>query len=142
VIEASKKSDKVRGLFSVFRANVPQLFVDLNRQQCETMGVNPKDVFDTLQVYLGSYYINDFNRFGRTWQVVAQASGPFRGDPDKVKLLKVRNSRGEMVPLGAVLRMKEIGGPINIGRYNMYPAAAILGATSDGVSSGQGIEEM
>jgi multidrug efflux pump len=142
VIEASKKSDKVRGLFSVFRANVPQLFVDLNRDQCQTMGVNPKDVFDTLQVYLGSYYINDFNRFGRTWQVVAQASGPFRNDPSKIKLLQVRNAQGNMVHLGAVLSVREKGGPINIGRYNMYPAAAILGDTKPGVSSGQGIEEM
>lgn len=129
-------------LFSVFRANVPQLFVDLNRDQCQTMGVNPKDVFDTLQVYLGSYYVNDFNLFGRTWQVVAQASGPFRDDPSKIKLLQVRNAQGNMVPLGAVLSVREVGGPINIGRYNMYPAAAILGSTEAGVSSGQGIEEM
>jgi multidrug efflux pump len=142
VIEASRTSDKVENLTCIFRANVPQLFADLNREQCQTMGVNPKDVFDTLQVYLGSYYVNDFNRFGRTWQVVLQASGPFRDDPSKVKLLKVRSNRGEMVPLGAVLSIREIGGPINIGRYNMYPAAAILGGTKPGVSSGQGIEEM
>jgi multidrug efflux pump len=132
----------VSSLFSIFRANVPQLYVDLNRDQCETMGVNPKDVFSTLQIYLGSFYVNDFNRFGRTWQVLIQASGPFRNDPNKIKLLKVRNAQGEMVPLGAVLSIREIGGPINIGRYNMYHAAAILGATEPGVSSGQGIEEM
>jgi multidrug efflux pump len=142
LIARSKQSDKVENLFSVFRANVPQLYADLNREQCQTMGVNPKDVFDTLQIYLGSLYVNDFNRFGRTWQVVVQASGPFRDDPEKIKLLKVRNARGEMVPLGAVLSIREIGGPINIGRYNMYPAAAILGGTKPGVSSGQGIEEM
>jgi len=129
-------------LFSVFRANVPQLFADINRDQCETMGVNPKDVFDTLQTYLGSLYVNDFNRFGRTWQVVVQATGSYRDDPAKIKLLKVRNNNGGMVPLGAVVRIREVGGPINIGRYNMYPAAAILGATEPGVSSGQGIEEM
>ena len=132
----------VSNLFSVFRANVPQLFVDLNRDQCQTMGVNPRDVFSTLQIYLGSLYVNDFNRFGRTWQVVVQASGPFRDDPNRIKLLKVRNAQGDMVPLGAVVGIREIGGPINIGRYNMYPAAAILGATEPGVSSGQGIEEM
>jgi multidrug efflux pump len=140
---AHAENRKVVGhLFSVFRANVPQLFVDLSRDQCKTMDVNPKDVFDTLQIYLGSLYVNDFNLFGRTWQVIVQASGPFRDELDKVKLLKVRNGRGEMVPLGAVLSVREIGGPINIGRYNMYPAAAILGATEPGVSSGQGIEEM
>jgi multidrug efflux pump len=142
VIERSKTSDKVQGLSCIFRANVPQLHADLNREQCETMGVNPKDVFDTLQIYLGSFYVNDFNRFGRTWQVVIQAEGQFRDDPSRVKLLKVRNAQGNMVPLGAVLSIREIGGPINIGRYNMYPAAAILGATKPGISSGQGIEEM
>jgi multidrug efflux pump len=132
----------VKNLFSVFRANTPQLYVDLNRDQCQTMGVDPADVFSTLQIYLGSYYVNDFNRFGRTWQVVAQASGEYRSDIDKIRLLKVRNSRGEMVPLGSVLSVKEIGGPINIGRYNMYPAAAVLGATMPGYSTGQGIDEM
>jgi multidrug efflux pump len=142
LINRSKSSDKVENLFSVFRANVPQLYADVNREQCETMGVNPKDVFDTLQIYLGSLYVNDFNRFGRTWQVIVQASGPFRNNIDKIKLLKVRNTQGQMVPLGAVLTIREIGGPINIGRYNMYPAAAILGATKPGVSSGEGIEEM
>ncbi len=132
----------VKNLFSVFRANTPQLFVDLNREQCQTMGVNPRDVFSTLQIYLGSFYVNDFNRFGRTWQVIVQARGPFRDNLHKIKLLKVRNSSGSMVPLGGLVEVKEIGGPINIGRYNMYTAAAILGATTDGVSSGQGIEEM
>jgi multidrug efflux pump len=106
------------------------------------MGVNPNDVFSTLQIYLGSLYVNDFNRFGRTWQVVVQARGEFRDDPDKIKQLKVRNAQGQMVPLGSVISVKDLGGPINIGRYNMYQAAAILGATEAGVSSGQGIEEM
>jgi multidrug efflux pump len=142
VIAASKESLKVEKLFSVFRANTPQLYVDLDREQCQTMGLNPRDVFSTLQIYLGSFYVNDFNRFGRTWQVVVQASGQFRHDPAKIKLLKVRNNQGEMVPLGAVLSIREIGGPINIGRYNMYHAAAILGATKRGVSTGEGIEEM
>src|SRR5205807_735060 len=103
---------------------------------------NPNDVFNTLQTFLGSRYVNDFNKFGRTWQVVVQAGGEFRDDPEKVKLLKVRNSQGEMVPLGAVLSIRKKGGPINIGRYNMYPAAAILGLTKPGVSTGEGIEEM
>jgi multidrug efflux pump len=142
VVQVDPPSDKVENLFSVFRANVPQLFLDVNREQCRARGVNPADVFATLQVYLGSYYVNDMNRFGRTWQVVAQATGEFRDDPDKIKLLKVRNDSGEMVPLGSVLSVREIGGPINIGRYNMYPGAAILGTTKPGVSTGQGIEEM
>ena len=107
------------------------------------MGVNPSDVFNTLQIYLGSLYVNDFNRFGRTWQVVVQAEGEFRDDPEKVKLLKVRNADGRH---GAAGRRRstsrEIGGPLNIGRYNMYPAAAIIGDTKPGVVSGEGIEEM
>jgi multidrug efflux pump len=142
LIERSKTSDKVENLFSIFRANVPQLFMEIERDKCQTMGVDPLDVFSTLQIYLGSYYVNDFNRFGRTWQVVVQAQGEFRDNPEKVKLLQVRNSRGEMVPLGSVVQVKEIGGPINIGRYNMYTAAAILGATKPGVSTGEGIAEM
>jgi multidrug efflux pump len=142
VIERSKQSDKVENLFSVFRANVPQLYMDIERDKCQTMGVNPADVFSTLQIYLGSLYVNDFNRFGRTWQVNVQARGEFRDDPEKIKLLKVRNANGEMVPLGAVVQVREIGGPINIGRYNMYQAGAILGLTKPGVSTGEGIEEM
>jgi multidrug efflux pump len=142
LIARSKTSDKVENLFSVFRAGVPQLYVDLDREQCQSMGVNPNDVFNTLQTFLGSFYVNDFNKFGRTWQVVIQAEGPFRDDLDKVKLLKVRNSQGGMVPLGAILSIDEVPGPINIGRYNMYPAAAILGLTKPGVSTGEGIQEM
>jgi multidrug efflux pump len=142
IVAKAETTKIVRNLFSVFRANTPQLYIDLNRPQCETMNVDPADVFRTLQIYLGSLYVNDINRFGRTWQVVAQAEGKYRDDPEKIKLLKVRNKAGDMVPLGAVLTVKSIGGPINIGRYNMYPAAAILGGTMPGVSSGQGIEEM
>jgi multidrug efflux pump len=133
---------KIASLFSVFRANTPQLYVDLDRQQCEALGVNPNDVFFTLQTYLGSFYVNDFNRFGRTWQVVVQARGEFRNDPERIKLLRVRNSRGETVPLGALLSLREIGGPLLVSRYNMYPAAAVVGNTRPGVSSGQGIEAM
>jgi multidrug efflux pump len=142
VIEASKQSTKVENLFSIFRANVPQLYMDIERDMCQTMGVNPADVFSTLQIYLGSLYVNDFNRFGRSWQVVVQARGEFRDNPDRIKLLQVRNSSGQMVPLGSVVTIRKIGGPINIGRYNMYPAGAILGTTKPGVSTGEGIEEM
>jgi multidrug efflux pump len=142
LIERSKESNKVERLFCTFRANVPQLYIDLDRDQCQSLGVDPKAVFDALQMYLGSYYVNDFNRFGRTWQVIVQARGEFRTQPNLIKLLKVRNADGDMVPLGALLTIREIGGPINIGRYNMYPAAAILGLTKPGVSTGQGIEEM
>ena len=142
ILESAEIRKVVGHLFSVMRAHVPQLYVDIKRDQCQTMGVNPNDVFSTLQIYLGSLYVNDFNRFGRTWQVNIQAVGEFRDDPEKIKLLKVRNNQGQMVPLGSVIHVRDIGGPINIGRYNMYPAAAILGATEPGISTGQGIEEM
>jgi multidrug efflux pump subunit AcrB len=135
-------SNKVENLYCIFRADMPQLYMDIERDKCQALGIRPADVFMTLQVYLGSLYVNDFNKFGRTWQVIVQATGEFRDDPEKVKLLRVRNADGEMVPLGALVTVREIGGPINIGRYNMYTAAAILGGTKPGVSSGEGIEEM
>jgi multidrug efflux pump len=141
-LEPDAPPNRVANLLTVFRANTPQLYVDLNRAQCETMGVNPRDVFSTLQTYLGSFYVNDFNRFGRTWQVIVQAQGEFRDHPERVKLLKVRNQGGEMVPLGAVLSIHEIGGPILITRYNMYPAAIVVGSTRSEVSSGEGIKAM
>ncbi len=142
LIERSRSSDKVERLNCIFRANVPQLYMDIERDKCEAMGINPLEVFMTLQVYLGSLYVNDFNKFSRTWQVNVQASGDYRNDVSKIRLLQVRNNNAEMVPLGSVVSVRDVGGPINIGRYNLYPAAAILGATKPGVSSGEGIEEM
>src|SRR5207302_8373904 len=90
------------GLFDGFRARTPQFYVDIDRTKAKTMGVALTDVFDALQAYLGSYYVNDFNRFGRTWQVNVQADASFRMDADTVRQLKVRNGDGDMVPLGAV----------------------------------------
>jgi multidrug efflux pump len=130
------------GLFSVFRANTPQLYVDMNRAQCMTMGVPLADAFNTLQVYLGSLYVNDFNLYGRTWQVIVQADAPFRNQVEGVKQLKVRNQSNTMVPLGALADVREVNGPLVLTRYNMYPAAAINGNTGPGISSGQGIELM
>src|SRR5262249_23076676 len=99
-----------------------------------------QDVFTTLQVYLGSLYVNDFNLFGRTWQVVVQAEGRFRSEVEDVRRLKVRNNRGGMVPLGSLAEVKPITGPLILTRYNMYPAAAINGNTAPGVSSGEAID--
>jgi multidrug efflux pump len=130
------------GLFTVFRASSPQLFVDLDRAQCMTMDVPLTDAFDTLQVYLGSLYINDFNRFGRTWQVVAQAEANFRNEIEDVKQLKVRNRQGTMVPIGSLASVQRVNGPFILTRYNMYPAAAINGNAGPGVSSRQAIDLM
>ena len=128
------------GLFNSFRANTPQLYIDVDRTKCKSMGVPLNDVFNTLSVYLGGNYVNDFNQFGRTWQVNLQADSKFRIRPDDVKALKVRNIRGDMVPLGTLAEIKEIGGPVMITRYNTRTAASINGASMPGVSSGQAVQ--
>jgi hydrophobe/amphiphile efflux-1 (HAE1) family protein len=130
------------GLFNGFRARTPQLYADVDRTKVRTMGVAITDVFDALQTYLGSYYVNDFNRFGRTWQVNVQADAPFRNDPETVKQLKVRNADGEMVPLGAVVDIRESAGPVTITRYNMFPAATITGSWQPGISTGEVLRTM
>jgi multidrug efflux pump len=130
------------GLFNGFRARTPQLYADIDRTKVRTMGVAITDVFDALQAYLGSYYVNDFNRFGRTWQVNVQADAPFRVDAETVKQLKVRNADGDMVPLGAVVDVRESAGPVTITRYNMFPAATITGSWQPGVSTGDVLRTM
>lgn len=128
------------GLFTTFRANVPQLFVDVDRTRTKAMDVSLKEVFDTLQIYLGSLYVNDFNAFGRTYQVVAQSDAEFRMLPADISELKTKNRQGGMVPIGAISDVREINGPDKITRYNMYTAAEINGGTLPGFSSGQAIE--
>src|SRR3984893_12435810 len=130
------------GLFNGFRARTPQLYVDVDREKVKTMGVQLTDVFDALQATLGSYYVNDFNRFGRTWQVNIQADAAFRVDAETVKQLKVRNADGDMVPLGAVADVRDSAGPVQITRYNMFPAAAINGASLPGVATGDVLATM
>ena len=127
------------GMFGLFRANVPQLYAEVNRQQAMSMQVPLGDAFDTLQIYLGSLYVNDFNRFGRTWQVNVQAEDRFRMRIDDVGRLKVRNVQGGMVPLGALAHVRDDSGPLILMRYNMYPAAFINGNAAPGVSSGESI---
>ncbi|HLB77697.1 MAG TPA: efflux RND transporter permease subunit, partial [Candidatus Dormibacteraeota bacterium] len=130
------------GLFNGFRARTPQLYMDIDRVKVKTMGVALTDVFDALQAYLGSYYVNDFNRFGRTWQVNVQADAPFRVDAQTVQQLKVRNAAGDMVPLGAVAEVHDSTGPVQITRYNMFPAATINGASRPEVSTGDVLATM
>src|SRR4029077_19788028 len=130
------------GLFDGFRARTPQLYVDINRTKAKTMGVALTDVVDAPQAYLGSYYVNDFNRFGRTWQVNVQADAPFRTDADTVRQLKVRNADGDMVPLGAVAEVRDSAGPVTITRYNMFPAAAVTGSWQPGASTGDVLRTM
>lgn len=141
VARAREQKDLV-GVFSMFRANTPQLYVEIDRTKCKSLGVALTDAFNTLQTNMGAYYVNDFNQFGRTWQVNAQAESDFRSRPEDVSRLQVRNASGAMVPLGAVASVRESTGPLMITRYNMYPAAAINGAPAPGKSSGQAIATM
>ena len=139
LIEVGNEQPALAGMFSMFRANTPQLYVDIDRTKCLRMGVPLDDVFSALQVYLGGFYVNDFNRFGRTWQVNLQGDAVFRARPEDVGQLRVRNARGDMVPLGTLVEIREVGGPVVLPRYNMYPAAPVNGATAPGVSTGQGL---
>jgi multidrug efflux pump len=125
------------GVFSSFNIGVPQLYAKVNRTQAMQLGVDVSDVFDTMQTYLGSIYVNDFNRFGRTYQVIAQADTPFRTNPEDILRLKTRNADGQMVPLGAFVQVKETTGPDSAMRYNGYRAADLNGAPAPGYSTGQ-----
>jgi multidrug efflux pump len=147
LVAAARTDDRHRfmSMTSVFRANVPSLFVDVDRTEALIRKVATRDLFDTLRIYLGSLYVNDFNLFGRTWQVVVQAEPRYRNHIDDARRLKVRNSDGNMVPLGTVATVTEIDGPMVLTRYNMHPAAPINGAAAPGTSSGEaisGLEEL
>lgn len=126
--------------FTTFTTNVPQLQVNVDRTKAKSMGVALNDVYETLQICLGSLYVNDFNRFGRTYQVTAQADSAYRMKPDDIRKLRCRNAAGEMVPLGTLVEIKEITGPDNVVRYNMFPAADFNGIPLPGVSSGEAVE--
>ena len=130
------------GQFSSFQINVPQLFADVDRDKVKQLGIPLNDLFSTLQIYLGSQYVNDFNKFGRTYQVIAQADAPYRARADNIAQLKVRNVRGEMVPLGSVLTMKQSYGPDQVTHYNGYPAADISGSAAPGTSAGSAVQIM
>jgi multidrug efflux pump len=128
---------ELAGVFSSYQINVPQLHADVDRVKAKQLGVAVTDVFDTMQVYLGSLYVNDFNRFGRTYQVKVQADAAFRAHADDVLKLKTRNAAGEMVPLSAMLRLQGSFGPDRVTRHNAMTAADINGGPAPGVSSGQ-----
>jgi multidrug efflux pump len=130
------------GVSSVFRSKAPQLFMDINRIKAATLGVSLQDVNQTLDIFLGSLYVNSFNKFGRHWQVVVQAEGDFRNHLEDVNLFQVRNNRGEMVPLGTLCSLKEINGPSSVTRYNLYAAAAINGSLQPGMSSGDAFADV
>ncbi|OYU15421.1 MAG: hydrophobe/amphiphile efflux-1 family RND transporter [Alphaproteobacteria bacterium PA4] len=129
-------------VFSLYNTGTPRIFADIDRDKAQLLGVNPADVFQTLQVYLGSSYINDFNLFGRTYRVTAQADAPFRGSPTDITNLKVRSASGAMVPLGSVATLQDSSGPYRVVRHNLYPAAELQGDRVPGFSSGQALGAM
>jgi multidrug efflux pump len=135
-------------VFTLYRAHTPQLFVDIDRAKVQSLQVPIQDVFTTLQVYMGGYYVNQFNKFGRTWQVNIQADPESRATANILKQLYVRSTtsqgpgQGQMVPLGTLLRAENSTGPLSVMRYNMYTSAAVNGVPAPGVSSGTVVEEM
>ena len=136
-LQKGNQTPGVIGVFSSFDINVPQIDSHVDREKAKTYGIPLGDVFDTMQVYLGSLYVNDFNRFGRTYQVNVQAESPYRLQPEDISHLRTRNLAGEMIPLGSVVTVKPIYGPDRVMHYNGFPAAEINGAAAPGFSTGQ-----
>lgn len=131
------QTPELAGLFSSFQINVPQLYADLDRAKAEQLGVSVTDVFETLQIYLGSLYVNDFNAFGRTYSVRVQADAKFRSQAEDIGQLKVRSSNGQMIPLSALLKVNATTGPERTTRYNGFLSADINGGPAPGFSSGE-----
>ena len=137
IITKSRSVPQLAGLFTSYTVNVPQVEANIDREKAKTLGVPISDIFDTLQVYLGSLYANDFNRFGRTYQVNVQAEQQFRLEPDQIGQLKVRNNQGEMIPLATLIKVSPTAGPDRVMHYNGFITAEINGAAAPGYSSGQ-----
>ncbi len=142
MIYSANQSAEVGRAYSTFRANVPQVFIDLDREKAKTLGINVSDVFTTLQAYLGSYYINDFNIFGRVYKVMIQAEGKFRDRVEDIGALYVRSSDGTMVPMRSILTTQNVLGPQILTRYNMFRAAAVMADPAPGASTGVVINEV
>jgi hydrophobe/amphiphile efflux-1 (HAE1) family protein len=139
VMARARRSPEMTNVFSLFEVSTPQLYLDIDRTKAQMLGVNVTDVFAALQIYIGSLYVNDFNLFGRTFRVTAQADSKFRHTPKDVLNLRVRNSTGGTVPLASFTTVSDIAGPYRVPRYNLYPAAEIDGAAAPGYSQSQAI---
>ncbi len=142
IIRAGSEMPRLRDLFTSFRANTTWMFLDVDRDAVKQMGISMGDVFNTLQVNLGSLYVNDFNRFGRTWQVNVQADAPYRMQPRDLSRLYVPGRNGQMVPISTFTHVKEVSGPVMIIRYNEYQSAFVNADAAPGTSSGQAIQEL
>ena len=139
-VEDGNAQSALTGMNTTFSASTPQLFVDINRNQVLAKNISLSSVFNALQYFLGSVYINDVTLFNRVFKVKAQADRQFRGEPNQIARFHIRNRSGEMVPLGAVVEVKEVLGPQTVKRYNLYPAAKIMGQPASGYSSGQAMQ--
>ena len=142
LVAAANKDPDFARVFTLYNAGAPSLFADIDREKAEKVGLTPSDVFSTLQLYLGSQYVNDFNYLGRTYEVLAQADQQFRQTPEEIGRLKVRNSSNQMVPLGTVTNFRDHTEPYRQPRYNLYPAADVLGSAAPGVASGTAMKRM
>jgi len=129
-------------VFSLFEISTPQIYLDIDRNKAQLLGINVSDVFSALQVYIGSAYVNDFNLLGKTFRVMVQADAPYRLASEDVLQLRVRNSHGDTVPLGSFTTVQDIAGPYRVPRYNLYPAAELDGSPAPGYSQGQAIQIM
>ncbi len=142
VLAKARRAPEITQAFSLFEISTPQLYLDIDRTKAQLLGVNVSDVFAALQIYIGSLYVNDFNLFGRTFRVTAQAADTFRKSPQDVLKLRVRNSSGGTVPLASFTTVSDIAGPYRVPRYNLYPAAEIDGVAAPGYSQSQAIAVM
>jgi hydrophobic/amphiphilic exporter-1 (mainly G- bacteria), HAE1 family len=142
MVQAGNAQPSLEHLVSTFSPGSPQLYLDIDRTKTESLGVPLDKVFDTLQAYLGSSFVNLFNKFNQSFQVYVQADAPYRLEPEDIKSLYVRNSAGAMVPLGTLLAVQRMVGPELVTRYNLYPAAALFGGAAPGFSSGQALNLM
>jgi multidrug efflux pump len=142
VVQKLRDLPNLSSVATQFRSKTPQIFLDIDRTKVASLGVSLNDVNRTLDMYLGSLYVNSFNDFGRHWQVTIQAEGNFRNEMDDINLFQVRNKSGQMVPLGTLVKAKEVGGPISVTRYNLYTAASINGNIQTGFSTGDAIKDI
>jgi hydrophobe/amphiphile efflux-1 (HAE1) family protein len=141
-VTEANRTPGIANVFTTFQAATPQIFVDVDRDKAQMLKVPVTNIFEAMRVFMGSAYVNDFNMFGRTYRVTAQAEGDYRLDAESVSKIRVRSTEGQMVPLGSLVTFKEIVGPERVPRYNLFPAAEVNGTSRPGVSSGQSLEIM
>jgi hydrophobe/amphiphile efflux-1 (HAE1) family protein len=142
LVAAANKDRTFAGVFTLFNTGSPSTYADIDRLKAEKVGLTPSDAFSTLQVYLGSQYVNDFNYLGRTYQVRVQADGEFRRTPQDIARLKARNASGQMVPIGTVAQLKSKTIPYRVPRYNLFPAAEVQGVAAPGIATGTALHRM